>query len=333
MSAMFPSPSRRWSYRTYWGPRTTVTYYHVAQGDEPIGGLRWNDGVIIPDKNGHLDVGEISRAIIDCDPAIRAHSHQGYPDRLRIEGIARQGAGDDGHVDMPPVSSSPVSSAPIIPRSSVISADGHADPGLIDVSWTDVSTHHPGDTIKSIPGFDPSGVSGERDTSAILSHVVDDARARGSHAAHYDSISLRTNRDLDHVLIDTRGIVLIDSKVVTTGYRVDGPRTWYRANGEWVEYSLQQDLLDLCDHVHATLASTRDWAMIAGKIPVMPLVVMHAGQATRLPGSIPPVVGFVNGSSLTRFLTNDLDRPVTLTNRVVDALADDLKRSTFWRIA
>jgi hypothetical protein len=64
---------------------------------------------------------------------------------------------------------------------------------------------------------------------------------------------------------------------------------------------------------------------------VFPGIVMWSGQAVRESMTADkPVIDFVQGESLCSWLTDGINHPVILADRLVKALASDMRRSTFW---
>jgi hypothetical protein len=116
---------------------------------------------------------------------------------------------------------------------------------IVGVPWEDLSKNAAGQTMMNSPDIkrDPvsreKGYNGELQTAEVLNQICE------QHAYSYtlNSIPLRNNLDLDHVLICKKGIFIIDSKMVKNGYLVDGSQTWYKDYDEWKQYDVQNDLL------------------------------------------------------------------------------------------
>jgi hypothetical protein len=113
---------------------------------------------------------------------------------------------------------------------------------LIDVPWTDLHDRKPAQTIVT-RGLDhvEKGYEGERLTAAAIGSMQDD------HWFVMHSIPTRSNSDIDHVLISSRGIFVLDSKNVTNGYHVNGSNTKYLSKGVWTDYDIQKDMISRKD--------------------------------------------------------------------------------------
>ena len=209
---------------------------------------------------------------------------------------------------------------------------------LVSVPWVDVSTNAPGVTMMNSPVRSEKGYLGEVSTAGVLDSIVRDHE--GSYVLN--SVPLRDNLDLDHVLICRKGIFIIDSKMVKKGYLVDGSLTWYwgskdnlnpHRSYEWIPYDVQNDLMKNRDLIKQRL---RDRGY--GNVPdttglIIPLIAMWDGKARlRSTGSTRPSVPFINAndSGLYHFINDDITHPVILTQPLVDALYADMSRSTFW---
>jgi hypothetical protein len=211
----------------------------------------------------------------------------------------------------------------------------------VGVPWVDLSKNAAGQTmmnsqdIKRNPASREKGYNGELQTARVLNQICE------QHDCSYtlNSIPLRNNLDLDHVLICRKGIFIIDSKMINKGYLVDGSSTWYwgetdrRGFYDWVEYDVQNDLLKNRDLIKQRL---RDRGY--GNVPdtqglISPLIAMWDGQARlRSSASAKPAVEFVNANDngLYHAIDSSIDHPSILEPDLVDALYSDMRRSTFW---
>ena len=200
---------------------------------------------------------------------------------------------------------------------------------LLSLPWQDLSVNQPGQTLMNsrlttqVDSVN-KGIQGEQLTARILDVLP------GYRTIH--SIPLRTNKDLDHVAIGRSGIFIIDSKNIIAGYQVDGRQTWYQGNGTWQNYEIQNDLIKTDDLIHQRLRNRgyRDVADLTHL--VHKVIVMWNGQAMRrTPDAAEPTdVKFIAGSALKNWMYDDVAHPAIIDDNVVNALYDDMRRSTFW---
>lgn len=195
---------------------------------------------------------------------------------------------------------------------------------LLTVPWTDLARNRPGQTMM---GAVPSskGLAGEQSTARALNTV----KAERLFVIH--SIPVRSNCDIDHVVICSRGIFIMDSKNVANGYRVDGDSTEYLGHDGWTSFDVQKDLMKHKDLIRQRLRD-RGYGSVAGaRGLITPAVVMWGGQAEKsTPDADDPTVEFVNGDMLASWIIDGVRHPAIISDSLVNALYNDMRRSTFW---
>ena len=195
---------------------------------------------------------------------------------------------------------------------------------LLNVPWSDLARNKPGQTMsQSVPS--PTGLIGEQSTARALNTV----KAERLFVIH--SIPVRSNCDIDHVVICSRGIFIMDSKNVTNGYRVDGDSTEYLGHDGWTAFDVQKDLMKHKDLVRQRLRDRGYGAVASARGLITPAVVMWGGQAEKsTPDADDPAVEFVNGAMLVSWIIDGVRHPAIISDSLANALYNDMRRSTFW---
>lgn len=201
--------------------------------------------------------------------------------------------------------------------------DINEDVPLMDIPWKDYADSQPGD---SLVGADMGswqknlGIQGEMKTAKVLKNI------NGAKVLH--SVKRNSRSDIDHIVVCSRGIFVINSKNYTKPLLIDGLKVqWQHSNGKPEDtIDWQSNAINVVSEIQGKLAKPEyGYGQLAGRIPVYTAFAIWGEQA-RIIGS-DPVVPFRDGAIIDQWIQS---HEITLKEALVDALYHDMRRATFW---
>jgi hypothetical protein len=203
--------------------------------------------------------------------------------------------------------------------------DINEDMSLMDIPWKDYAASQPGDSLADadMGSWQKNlGIQGEMNTAKVLQNV--------SGAKVFHSVQRSSRSDIDHIVICSRGIFVINSKNYTKPLLIDGLKVkWQRSDGRLEDtIDWQSNAINVVSEIQGKLAKPEyGYGQLAGRIPVYTAFAIWGEQA-RIIGS-DPVVPFRDGAIIDQWIQS---HETALTEALVDALHQDMRRGTFWNL-